>query len=387
MKRKYFLTLLFALVGSSLLLTCNFSLPPYDEGLSLGIETARKMMELGAKHVTVGPINIWDFGVEDREFYFIPNKGIVDDDFKSGFIAVEDDRSFGLSYVDHMGGDIYDLWGIGGTDLTNSDDKTLNLHAETIKWGPFLSFIRFDAGDYRNNHYYLIEWPPPFPPDWMRLDLHLRSFLHADVFSSDPARNPTIIGSSIWPKPSALGYDHQVFFCRFDGNGRYAEVRYETEQISGLKNGSIFNNDMEFSFPDDFDNAFYFHNQMTLTSYLSYYSPVQRKFKNYSWPNLPDPPLKPLVDMDRRIDAVVSTGRLLSFENSRCYVYDEEGYEQFDFLLGGLHFCYEIELDFFGIPTNCLVFTLPAWLGLWDQDDELYFNVYAFPTDLIEKLK
>ena len=45
------------------LLTC--SLPPYDEGLSLGWGTAKTMVELGAEHITVGPIWVWDFDFRD----------------------------------------------------------------------------------------------------------------------------------------------------------------------------------------------------------------------------------------------------------------------------------------------------------------------------------
>jgi hypothetical protein len=176
--------------------------------------------------------------------------------------------------------------------------------------------------------------------------------------------------------------DLQVFFCRYDGNGRFAEVSYETDTGSGLINPAIINDDVVFSFPDEIENAFYFHNWNTLVSYLSYYSKTQRKYKNYRWG--PGPPLLDLlIQMDRRIDAVLSTGQLLSFENNRCYVYDSAGNEEFDFLVGSLHFCYEIEWG--GIYYS--VFTLPAWLGLGDHDDELHFNVYLLPSDQLDQLQ
>jgi len=372
------------------LLTC--SLPPYDEGLSLGLGTAKKMVELGAEHISVGPIWVWDFDFRDREYYFIPNKGMINDDFRSGFIARVAERFFDLSYVEYLPPDFYELWSGWGIDITNDDSNRLNFHAETIKWGPFLSFIRFDAKDYRNNQYFRIEWMPGNfdVPDVLSTgdpEGHLRSFIHSNVFGSDPAKNPTIIGSSISPRPFPNPSDEQAFLCKFDVSGLFAEVVYNTDPVIGIAAHSIIRDDLDFSFPDKLENAFYYRNLFTDISYLSYYSNTQRKYKNYSWgPGMPAN-LKPLVKMDRRIDAVLTTGQLLSFENNRCYVYDGEGEKEYDFLLGGLHFCYEIETDLTGIPRRYLIFTLPAWLSLHDQEDELYFNVYMFPTDRLSELQ
>ena len=376
------------------LLTC--SLPPYDEGLSLGLGTAKKMVEMGAEHVTVGPIRQWYFDFRDREYFFIPNKGISIEEFKNGFIASVDERFLDLSYVDYypLPSDYYEVWFGWGRDITNDDSNKLNFHAETIKWGPFLSFVRFDSRDYRNNQYYRIEWMPGMfdAPDVLGTysdtppvpEGHLRTFIHTNTFGSDPAKNPTIIGSSIFPRPSFDPSDEQAFLCKFDGSGLFAEVVSDTDPVNGIMPPWILRDNLDFNFPDDLKNAFYYRNIYTDISYLSYYSETQRKYKNYSWgPGMPAN-LKPLVKMDRRIDAVLTTGQLLGFQNNRCYVYDEQGNEQFDFLLGGLHFCYEIEFAPLG---NCVVFTLPAWLSLRDGEDELYFKVYIFPSDRLSELQ
>jgi hypothetical protein len=363
-------------------------LPPYDEGLSLGIQTAREMVALGAENITVGPIWSWDLYNTDREVYFIPNKGTSLDAFKSGFIAEVDERSFELSYVEYVPppSDYFNFYRGWGAGITNEDSKTLNFLAETIKGDLCLGFTRFNADNYTTNRYILLAGPPSGLVDWHVIDYNLRAFIHTDAFGDDSAKIPTILGSSIWPRPYGDNYDDQVFFCRFDGSGRYAEVRYSTDPGSGIISPTIIREDIEFTFPDDFENAFYYHDGDVNISFLSYYSNTQRKYKNYSWEG--DPPLlKPLIHMDRRINAVLTTRQLLSFEDNRCYVYDEQGGEQFDFLLGGLHFCYEIDLDLYGTPVSYLVFTLPDRLGMWDAEDELYFKVYFLPTDLLEELK
>jgi hypothetical protein len=391
--RKSALKIAVLVLGFIPFLTC--SLPPYDEGLSLGIETARKMADLGAMRVTVGPLWVWDFDFRNRDYYFMPGKGFGPDDFKSGFIVSVDERSFDVSYVEYMMGPPEDFFYYRGwgSDITNADPNRLNFHAETVKWGPFLSFIRFDANNYDENWYFLLTWPPPFPPDWQLTDQHLQPFIHGDpeAFGGVVGKEPSIIGSSIWPRPQIDGFDEQVFFCRFDTTGLFAEVIYHTDPGGGIippppppTPSAIIRDDLDFNFPDYFENAFYYRDGFTDISYLSYYSETQRKFKNYRWgPGGPGAALTPLIKMDRRIDAALSNGTLLSFENNRCYVYNSDGEKLYDFLLGGLHFCYEIY--FGGIPH--VVFTLPAWLGLRNQQDELYFNVYALPTDLLSDLR
>jgi len=297
-----------------------------------------------------------------------------------------DERSFELSYVEYVP-DYFNLYKDWGTGITNQNPKTLNFHAETIKGDLCLGFTRFNSDNYTTNRYILLAGPPSGLIDWQVIEYNLRDKINLEAFGGDPTKNPTVIGSSIWPRPYSDNYDDQVFFCRLAGSGRYAEVRYDTDPSSGLKTPPNFiREDIEFIFPDDFENAFYYHDGNTNISFLSYYSNTQRKYKNYSWETAL-PLLKPLIDMDRRINAVLTTRQLLSFEDNRCYVYDEQGKEQFDFLLGGLHFCYEIELDLYGTPVSYLVFTLPARLGMWDAEDELYFKVYLLPTDLLEELK
>jgi hypothetical protein len=386
--RIYLLALLPVLIALS---TC--SLPPYDEGLSLGLETAKKMVELGAIHETIGPLQAWGFDFRDREFFYMPNKGsVVPDDFMSGFVVSYQESFLDVSYVEYILGPPEDFlfhsgWGV---DITNDDPDRFNFHVETIKWGPFLSFIRFDAEDYWNNQYFRIEWNSgfnvpdvlgtgPFPPYPAG---HLRSYIHSNVFASDPAKNPTVVGASIWPLSDIIGYDDQNFFCRFDGSGLFAEVQFQTDTGTGLSVPSIILDDLDFNFPDYLENAFYYHNGNLNFSYLSYYSQTQRKYKNYRWDA--SGLLTPLVDMDRRIDAALSNGNLLSFENNRCYVYDSDGDKLYSFLLGGLHFCYETYVG--GVPH--VVFSLGAWLDYRDQEeDELYFTVYIFPTDRLEELQ
>jgi hypothetical protein len=386
------------------LLTC--SLPPYNEGLSLGIETARKMAELGALEVTVGPVWVWDFDFRNREYYFMPNKAIGGlplgpNEFKNGFIVSVDERSFDLSFVEYMGGppDNYFFYRGWGEGIDNDDPDTNNYFAETVKGAaPFLlNFMRYEPKDYRNNQLRVIQYPPN--PDWeVHTDFidpsppnpplpdppylpNLRDNTYYYTFYSDPAKWPTIVGSSITPVDA--GDDLQVCFCKFEENGNFAEVFYLTLPDRGIDATApqLRRDDLDFNFPDDVDNGFYQHIDLLDLSFFSYYSKTQHKYKNYRWDAAGL--LEPLVDMDRRIDAALTNGDLLSFEDNRCYVYNGHGKKQYYFLMGGLHFCYEIYLG--GVPHT--VFTLPAMLTSRDHDDELYFYVYVLPTDRLRELE
>lgn len=399
------------------LLTCT--LPPYNEGLSLGRETARKMEELGAEQVTIGPLWVWEFDFRNREYYFMPNKAIggppLDpNEFRNGFIVSVDERSFDLSYVEYMVGPPEDYyfhrgWGEG---ITNDDPDTNNYFAEPVKGtAPFtdpylLNFIRFDPDYPWNNQLRVIQWPlppappPPEPHTW---ELH-HSFIFISglpnfgdfiydsyyaKFGTYLSEVPEVIGSSITavdtPPPGPY-FDDQYIFCRFPGSDYYAEFFYPTDPTKGIDATAptLDRDNLDFNFPDDVENGFYQHIDVLDLSFFSYYSKIQRKYKNYGWDAAGL--LEPLVEMDRRIDAALTNGDLLSFEDNRCYVYNSHGEKQYDFLMGGLHFCYEIYLGGPpGVPHT--VFTLPAMQTVHDHDDELYFYVYILPTDRLRELQ
>ena len=374
------------------LLTC--SLPPYDEGLSLGIDTARKMEDLGALHLKVGPMWVGDYGFQNREYYFMPNKAVGGDpnEFKNGFVVSEDEGFIDFSFVEYMGGSPENFsfqqgWGEG---IDNDDPDANSYFAETVKGaGPFappylLNFIRYAPKDYRNNELRVIQAPPPWEIDPGSIDPelpNLRNLIYYRWFSASPEKWPTVIGASMSPVDGPT--DLQVFFCKFEGSGEFAEVFYPTSENYGIEvGGSVLHRDnLDFNFPDDVENGFYHYLWSLDLSFFSYYSKTQHKYKNYRWDAAGL--LEPLVDMERRIDAALTNGNLLSFENNRGYVYDSHGKKQYDFLTGGLHFCYEIYYG--GVPHT--VFTLPALRTTNDHDNELYFYVYILPTDRLKELQ
>jgi hypothetical protein len=128
--------------------------------------------------------------------------------------------------------------------------------------------------------------------------------------------------------------------------------------------------------PSGLLNAFYCHANNTGLSYLSYWT--GSKYRTCSWYSASAPTgVTELSGLDGRVDAVLSSGLLLSFADNSCTVYDAEGRKLYKFPMGGLKFCYE-SIDA-GTPT--LYFSLAYWqFGKDEKADELYVEVYALPT-------
>lgn len=379
------------------LFNCGF--PPYNEDLSLAMLTAEKMADLGAESRQIGPLPIGRYEFEGSDYYFLPNKGTGSgpEDFMSGFIVRAEEREIRLLYVRYEGKNVdnenifgvYAWW--WGMDMINNNPRKLNYRVETLKGsstgavGPpypiiadyFLSFTRYNADDYQENRLLAMR----FEEAAKYLNVADDRPLSSNLPTSGAA---TIVGSSIfpfddWPPATDLHY----FLCKIDGSGTYDEIEAPTDLASGIDYGAAAQIpariNMPLTLPSDLENAFYYHNPASGRSYVSTYSAVERKYKNYYWHD--SGLIKPMVEMERRIDALLSNGDLLSFENNRCYIYNSEGKLVSDFVLGGLHFAFEMYL----VSEYAVFFTVPLWKQGWGQE-ELYFRVYALPTKKLREL-
>ncbi len=385
------------LILSLILLSCGF--PPYNEDLSLAMLTAEKMVDLGAETRQIGPLSIGRYEFEGTDYYFVPNKGngFGPEDFMSGFIVRADEKEIRLLYARYEGKDAdnEDIFAVYGwwweMDMINKDPHKLNYRVETLKGSNpaspslpypitadyYLSFIRCDADNYQDNRLLLVG----FFEGTKYIDVVDDQQLRSNLPTSGPS---TIVGSSIYPfadwPPTT---DYHYFLCKIDGSGTYDEIEAQTDLVSGVDYSSAAQiptrTNMTLTLPSNWENAFYYHHRVSGRSYVSAYSAVERKYKNYRWDD--SALITPMVKMERRIDVLLSNGDLLSFENNRCYIHNSEGEQVSSFVLGGLHFAFEMFL----VSEYAVFFTVPLWFQSRDFE-ELYFRLYALPTSKLREL-
>jgi hypothetical protein len=117
----------------------------------------------------------------------------------------------------------------------------------------------------------------------------------------------------------------------------------------------------------------YYMNQAQATAYTSY-------FISGAWScnQITSTSVMPLSGVSNRIDAVLTSGQLLSTQDGTLRLYDASGNQLFSKPLNGLQYCYEAYMG----STPYLFFSLPLSL----QHGEWVFNVYAIATSSIGDL-
>ncbi|MGO9410881.1 MAG: hypothetical protein ACLQCB_09025 [Spirochaetia bacterium] len=124
-----------------------------------------------------------------------------------------------------------------------------------------------------------------------------------------------------------------------------------------------------------FVRVMYFMNLAQTIGYWSY--PYNGEWSCYQF-TTGSSTAQTLPGVANRIDAVLTTGDLLSTQDGTLRLYDSTGSQQFSKPLNGLQFCYE---EYIG-STPYVFFSLPLSL----QHNDWAFNVYAIPTSSMRDL-
>jgi hypothetical protein len=343
----------------SLLAVC--SLPPYNEDLSLALITKSKMQLVNV----IGPVHAWlDDDAPETEYYFLPDRN---DPVNGGGFFVNA-ASYGMQ-VRYFRDDSSTFEGWWAINLDNDEETANNYLLQPIESAAdhYLGLLRYLQNDY------------------------------FQVWASGPgvvnASGPTalsgiftalVMGSSIFPDSTA-GSNLQYFLCKSLPSGPWVEVECTVTEGGAVINSGGVPVDLAV-LPASLKSVFYsrYHDidPAKDRGYLSYWSDSAREYKSYSWTSLTAPAdLKALPGIKGRIDAVLTSGRLLSFQDGACTVYNGDGSKLYRFPLGGLRFCYERwdpdPID----PKFKLYFSLSYWLyGSEEVDDRLFVEVYAIPT-------
>lgn len=365
------------LLAALALLLAGCALPPYDEDIALAAKTTPK---LRLEH-TIGPLYVWlDEWPDSTEFYFLPSRR--DPVAGGGFFVIAADYGLRVHYLDAYAAGFGADWGAPLDDQPATANRLLLEPIKSSDSNHWLSLLRYcPTNDYRDSDLYLIQATDPTFINTPGVPIpNLTNLLASWGYPPSVA-----VGSSIYPLDSASpDRDIQFLLCRDLATGDFFELECETSTSNGMNlvaAGSYFNLPL---LPDSLRNAFYHRNPLSGRSYLSYYSTSARAYRSYSWLTNAGDELKELTDIEDRIDALLTTGELLSFDSGACTVYSASGVKQFRFPLGGLRFCYERH-D--GAEYRLYFSQAYLYYGRNDKSDQLYLKVYSLPTADLDSLR
>jgi len=346
-----------------LFLGCN--LPPFDEELSLAMATAAKMQPV----VQIGPVKAWHGDFEDAESYFLPVKDTPAS--RQGYLVSAGDYYLRVRFLDGISGSFL---GESRLDGLFGDPNRKTYTAVPLKGAlsNSLSLAVFDPVNPVNNTLYMIE-PSFAPPNSSAANLKtaLAAFPLAPI--------DRIVGVHLYPFATAP--DRFTFLAVLSAAGHFGEADADADpsKTGGVGTlGTLSRPDMALpSLPAPGSGAFYYHRPVAPnTSYLSWYDSSTGDYRNYAWDDTLT--VRQLTSMNRRIDALLTSGELLSLANGVCSVHDAGGNWKYSFPMGSLHFCFE---SYDAAGSARLYFSLMYWIyGYQSGEDQMYVTIYSLPT-------
>jgi hypothetical protein len=257
-----------------------------------------------------------------------------------------------------------------------ADPNRKTYTAVPLKGGPYLSLALFDPANPANNSLLLLD-PGAATTNLVSSLAKLYETLNSDF---SPASLDRIVGVHLSPNIDPA-LDRFTFFGVLSMAGHFGEVTADADpsQPGGMGTTiSPIRLDIALpSLPTPSSGAFYYHRPAAANpSYMSCYEASTGTYRNFTW----DDTLvtRELTGMQRRIDALLSSGELLSAARGVCSVYDAGGNRKFSFPMGSLHFCFE-RYDASGAAR--LYFSLLYWIyGYQSGNDQIHINIYALPT-------
>jgi hypothetical protein len=312
-----------------------------------------------------------DERAREAEFYFLPDRNFPDaSDGSGGFLATVASYGLRLWYLADTSTTLGNWWDFA---IDNASETTNNFFLQPIESTAgthYLSIVRYR---FAVEDLVLVQATDPYS-----IGLFFSTSLSSQLagYGTAPV---TAAGTNIYPDSDA---DDLQYFLVKGSTGLYSEVACNTSESTAASIiGSLgpIGFDLD-TLPEGLEGAFYAHDPGSDASYLSYWSDDDRRYRSYTWTASSAPAgLQELPDIEDRVDAVLTSGELLSFADGACTVYSSAGARLYRFPLGGLRFCYE-RYDPLGAEFK-LYFSLAYWV--FEKDDSegrLFVEVYAIPT-------
>jgi len=358
------------------LLCCSCLPVPFDLSLSQGAAAASKMTRDNASLVTAG--SSYDPG--QQVFVFYPSVlGAGGFDYGAGFVVSQD--SYGARIQAISGGSGYSSTSQG---IPNPDSYAPAYLASPVRSGQsFLFGIVFDAlYPATGSGYALFQGNP--------VARMISLVVTAPLQSLDPI-SAAVIGASVAAEPAGFIYD-MLHVLAVDATGNFREMSYWLES-GGLFTPNPFRNFSGYFalpfIPPGTSRVMYYYDEnqpgdparLPNRSFASWYDTASGSWKSYAWWETPATGSGSFSSMplpiDHRIDALLTTGQLLSTEGGTGRLYDRDGNLLATFPLGNLAYIGE---QYVGGAARCYFSQCLIY------DHALHFNVYWIATDRLATL-
>jgi len=329
----------------ALILACCLSCDaPFDLSLSQALLAIRDMK----LEATVGPIKGVDKDREGMDIVFLPEKESVAPgiDFQNGFLLMRGSNRANLSYVQFIAADNYQAFGGWGSDFLNPDPHYYPVEFESLKFGSAIAVVGLNPLDPVNNSLQVLNVnfvSRAFDsPGWKNLkDLYINAIGPALPYDAN------VLGYSIYPSDSPPMFDNSYWLVRMN------TAPYLLREVSMNADSATLTNKLDtrtvaFDIPElvGVNRCLYYHDPDVARvsdpeqrkSYASWFDAAAGGWKCVSWKGTASVEYAILPGVTRRIDALLSTGRLFSTEDEVGRVYSETGVEIAAFPLGALRF-------------------------------------------------
>jgi hypothetical protein len=358
--------LLPAVVIVALCLSCA---PPFD----LGYSSAAVILSRMTKEGQPGPItNYWPDTYSPAPVFY-PEKTSTGIDATRGFFLTTDVGDtvefFGFMAPDGLGG--YTSYTQGMASLYHQDLNYPTFTAVSVKAGDYVAVIGLDSQNPSNNSLVVgqaVGGPSFFTP------ISVVTFSVLGGFGSPPQ----VIGASIFPSVSA--FDTLYFLARDTSSGSFYEgtSTVDSTGVSGSY-AYVYSGFAEsLPFIPSTNRVMYFHDPSANVSYASFFAGGSWQCWKW-WLNAGVITWVQLSGVSWRVDAVLTTGELVSTQDGIGRVYDSNGSQLTSFPLGNLRLAYEEYVN--GTPR--VFFSLP----IQQDNGRISFALYSITSSQLDSLK
>jgi hypothetical protein len=325
---------------------------PFDLTLSRAARTAEKMTRDNASSIAV-KTDSYELDL-DADFVFYPTVGSAGFDYGVGMIAWTEGAYVRVEAVEQEGGAWISKYTDQGQPIDNPDGHApTSLIWPTKSGSPYLFCLTFDAlHPSENNRYALLAYSTS-----VHSFTSVAGTRMADTATTLAGRGVTVIGASVTAEPNAA-YDLTHWLARDDAGTGYVELagRVLGPAIAAATNPAPRGvTPYALSFlPADLTRCMYYYDENPAgdaarapnRSFASWYDESSGAWKCYAWwEETAGVIAASELSIPFRVDALLSSGQLLSTEDGTGRLYDRDGTLRAAFPLGNLAYIGEQFID------------------------------------------